>query len=220
MARGSEPVGASPPDLPEALEPASVAELAPDGFVEGARLERANASGRRLEGLRLQESRVVAADLDAAVLTGAHLRDVEVVDGSWANARADRSVLRRVRFERVRCTGAILAAARIEDAAFVDCRLDLVSLRSAELERVRFEGCRVDEADLLEASLESVVFADCSLVRVTWTGATLRRTELRGCDLSGAIDPARLRGARMPWPDVIRSAAELAAAAGIEVLED
>jgi uncharacterized protein YjbI with pentapeptide repeats len=215
----SEPVGASPPDLPEALERAE-AGLAPDAVVEGALLDRPAAVDRRLEGLHLLECRLTDAELDGAVLSGAHLRDVEALDGSWANVRADRAVLRRVRFERVRLTGANLSAARIEDAVFVECRLDLVSLRSAELARARFEDCRLDEVDLLGASLESVVFVDCSLVRATWTSVTLRRTELRGCDLAGAIDPQRLRGARMPWPDVIRSAAELAAAAGIEVLED
>jgi hypothetical protein len=42
---------------------------------------------------------------------------------------------------------------------------------------------------------------------------------MRGCDLSGARNPEQLRGIRMPWVDIIRTAGELAAAVGIERLE-
>jgi hypothetical protein len=42
---------------------------------------------------------------------------------------------------------------------------------------------------------------------------------MRGCDLSGAANPSQLRGVRMPWPDVISAAGELAAAVGIEIID-
>jgi uncharacterized protein YjbI with pentapeptide repeats len=60
---------------------------------------------------------------------------------------------------------------------------------------------------------------DCDLTRAGWSGVRFERCELRGCDLSDAIGLERLRGVRMPWDDVIRSAGEIARAAGIEVIE-
>jgi len=42
---------------------------------------------------------------------------------------------------------------------------------------------------------------------------------MRGTDISGAGNPERLRGVRMPWPDVLASAGVLAAAVGIEVVD-
>ena len=93
--------------------------------------------------------------LDGAELRRADLRDVEIAGGSWANAEAVESVLRRVRFRNTRLTGAVFANATLDDVVFEDCRLDLASFRFAKLARVRFERCRLDEADLYEARFES-----------------------------------------------------------------
>jgi hypothetical protein len=43
----------------------------------------------------------------------------------------------------------------------------------------------------------------------------VRRVELRGCDLEGLKGAERLRGARMPWPDIVASAGTFAATLGI-----
>jgi pentapeptide repeat protein len=66
----------------------------------------------------------------------------------------------------------------------------------------------------------SVLFEGCSLVRATWAAAVFERSEMRGCDLDGAINPDRLRGIRMPWPDVVNSAGVFAMAAGVEIIDD
>ena len=123
-------------------------------------------------------------------------------------------------FRDVRLTGAVLSGSRIGDARFVDCRPDLAALRFTELERVRFERCRMPDADLYGAKLWSVVLASCDLVGSSLAEASFDRCEMRGCDLDGVGDPQRLRGVGMPWPDVVRAAATLAAAAGIHVVED
>ena len=116
-------------------------------------------------------------------------------------------------------TGATLATAVFEDVSLTDCRIDLASLRSAKLTRVRFERCRLDEIDFGGAKLVSVAFIDCILVKALWTDATLTGCEMRGTDISGAGNPERLRGVRMPWPDVLASAGVLAEAVGIEVVD-
>jgi uncharacterized protein YjbI with pentapeptide repeats len=149
----------------------------------------------------------------------ARLVDAVVRDADLANARAPGALLRRVRLERVRLTGVELPESTIEDVVFADCRLDLASLRLARLARVRFERCRMEELDLQGATLSSVFFVECALQRATWAGVKLTRTELRGCDLAGAINPERLRGMRMPWPDAVNAVAELASAAGVEIVE-
>ena len=61
----------------------------------------------------------------------------------------------------------------------------------------------------------SVLFERCPLVGATLSEATLDRVELRGCDLEGLKGAERLRGARMPWPDIVASAGTFAATLGI-----
>lgn len=187
--------------------------------LEACLLEGVDLSSRDARGLRLIECRLVDVDLAESVLTGAAMRDVVWRDGSVANLRAERATVRRVRFEGVRATGANLTTCHLDDVIFIDCRMDLATFRFAHLARVRFERCRMHETDFYEAGLTSVAFEECDLTRANWSGATFERSEMRGCDLAGSGDPHRLRGVRMPWPDIIASARELAAAAGIEVIE-
>jgi uncharacterized protein YjbI with pentapeptide repeats len=190
-----------------------------DHELEACLLEGVDLSSRDARGLRLIESQLVEVDLTGSVLVRARMRDVVWRDGSLANLRAEGADVRRVRFERVRATGADFTTCHLEDVTFIDSRMDLANFRFAQLDRVRFERCRMNEADFYEAKLISVVFDDCDLTRASWSAATFERSEMRGCDLAGASDPERLRGVRMPWPDVIRSAREIAGAAGIGIIE-
>jgi len=120
----------------------------------------------------------------------------------------------------VRLTGAVLSAAKISDVSFNDCRIDLAVIRFAELERVRFDNCLLQEADLYETKFWCVVFAGCDLTQVSMARTTFVRCEMHACNLDGVGDPAGLRGVGMPWPDIVRSAASLATAAGVHVLDD
>jgi uncharacterized protein YjbI with pentapeptide repeats len=147
------------------------------------------------------------------------VHDVAWRNGSVANARLDDAQIRRSRFEGVQATGLNLTRCALDDVVFVDCRLDLALFRAAKLSRVRFEGCRLHDADFFEARMTSVVFEDCDLRTVSWSDAFFTKSELRGCDLAGGSSLERLRGVRMPWEDVVRSAGEIALAAGIEIVE-
>ena len=157
--------------------------------------------------------------LDGAKLRGALLRDVDLDSGSWANAEALESELRRVRFRNTRLTGATFANAALDDVVFENCRLDLASFRFAKIARSRFEGCRLDEADLYAATLEGAAVSDCSLVRASLAEATFVDCELRGCDLTSLGNPERLRGVRMTWHDVVDATSVLATAVGIVVVD-
>ena len=208
-----------PPDIPAELQPAPAGPTLDKLSLEGARLERADFSGQVSSETRLDQCRLIQTDLSGATIARMLVRDAVVTGGSWANLRVQEMQLRRVTLAGVRMTGATLATAVFEDVSLTDCRIDLASLRSAKLTRVRFERCRLDEIDFGGAKLGSVEFIDCILVKSLWTDATLTTCEMRGTDISGAGNPERLRGVRMPWPDVLASAGVLAAAVGIEVVD-
>jgi uncharacterized protein YjbI with pentapeptide repeats len=124
-----------------------------------------------------------------------------------------------VELRRCRLTGAELVEATLSDVTFVDCRLDLVGLRIAKLERVVFRECRMAECDFADASLTDVLFEQCELREATVGGVKLKRVELRGCDLTGLRGAEALRGARMPWNDVLENGPLFAAALGVEIID-
>ena len=148
------------------------------------------------------------------------LVDAVAAGEDWANARAPRWSPRRAQLRDCRLTGAELAEATIADTVFDGCRLDLAALRHARLERVVFRDCRMSECDFLGARLKDVLFERCDLREATLSLGSLERVELRGCDLTGARGADSLRGARMPWDDVLQNAPLFAAVAGIEILDD
>ncbi|MFL5953739.1 MAG: pentapeptide repeat-containing protein [Gaiellaceae bacterium] len=147
------------------------------------------------------------------------LVDAVVVDRDWANERAHRLSLERVELRRCRLTGTELAEASLRDVTFDECRIDLAGLRHARLERVVFRDCRMGECDFYGTSLKDVLFERCDLREATLSAAKLERVELRGCDLSGVRGADALRGARLPWNDVIENAALFARLAGIEIVD-
>jgi uncharacterized protein YjbI with pentapeptide repeats len=207
------------PDLPGEVRPATLCRALDQLALEGSSLERADFSGQSASDVRLEQCRLAHVDLTSTDLSRALLRDAVIVAGSWANVRTQEMRLRRVAFKGVRMTGANLSSASLEDVSFSDCRIDLGSFRFAKLTRVCFQRCRLDEIDFCGAELLSVTFIDCALIKAMWADATLTRCEMRGSDISGAGNPERLRGVRMPWADVLASAGELAAAAGVEIVD-
>jgi uncharacterized protein YjbI with pentapeptide repeats len=213
------PVAPDEPDLPEAPAAARpVGRL--DGLVlEDGALSRTDFRGQAANDLRFDRCRLSAVALADVEAPRALLQDVLAVGGDWANLRVRDARLRRVSLSNLRLTGADFSGVSFEDVRLRDCRVDLASFRFTTLSRVVFDGCRLDEADFSGARLESVAFVGCSLVRSAWADATLQRCELRASDLSGAGNPERLRGLRMPWADVVAAAAELAKAAGISIVE-
>jgi uncharacterized protein YjbI with pentapeptide repeats len=147
------------------------------------------------------------------------LVDAVATDLDWANERSPRLSLQRVELRRCRLTGADLGEATLRDVVFDECRIDLVNLRHAKLERVVFRDCRMTECDFYETSLKDALFERCELREATFSGCTLQRVELRGCDLAGVRGADALRGARMPWVDVVENAALFATAVGIEIVD-
>lgn len=160
-------------------------------------------------------------DEDARAPTGiADLVDAVVEDEDWANSSPVRgAAARRAELRGCRLTGSDLHQANLTDVTFDDCRLDLVNLRHATLARVVFRDCHLSELDLYGASLQDVLFERCRLREAILSSATLERVELRQCDLAGLQGAEALRGARMPWNDVLENAPLFALALGLEIVD-
>jgi uncharacterized protein YjbI with pentapeptide repeats len=218
--RIKRPVAPATPDVTDELGILAEAPLDLRGVqILGQQLVGLELSERNGEGVQLLECRAENVDLSGAALRHASMRDLVVDGGSWANGDFTEATLQRVELRNVRLTGAVLAGVSLRDVSFADCRMDLAAIRFGRLERVRFQSCRMDEIDLYEAKLSSVVFAGCGLTNASLAKATFASCEMHECDLDGVGNPEQLRGVGMPWPDIVRSAAVLAAAAGVHVVD-
>jgi uncharacterized protein YjbI with pentapeptide repeats len=193
----------NPPEAPR-LE-GDFDDLVPDGLEPGA----------SIEGARLRD-----VDLSGARLRGLRLVDVVVERGNLANTAAPELALRRVAVTGARLTGAQWSGGTIADAVFRDCRIDLATFAGTTFERVTFDGCLLAHSDFRDALLRSVRFDRCDLTEADLSGVRIDRCELRGCTLDGLAGTDRLRGAAMPWADVVGNAALFATALGIRVLDE
>jgi uncharacterized protein YjbI with pentapeptide repeats len=188
------------PHLEEPLEPLALDGLDDGATIEGARIAEAELSGLHVRGLRMA--------------------DVSVERGNLANLVAPEPSLRRVTLTGARLTGVQWTRGTIADTVFRDCRIDLATFAGTTFERTTFEGCLLTQADFREALLRSVRFERCDLSEADLTGVRIDGCELRGCTLDGLTGVERLRGAAMPWADVVGNAALLAAALGIGILDE
>jgi uncharacterized protein YjbI with pentapeptide repeats len=210
------------PKRPAITDELEVRELAEERLI-GLRVSECELGGdlseRAAADLRLQDVRLASLDLTGTEAPGLTIVDAIVAGGSWANLRAARGTLTRVETGELRATGVDLTEAALKDVVFADARLDLASFRFAKLERIVFRDCRLEEVDFLGASLRSVRFERSNLTGASFVDATCERTELRDCELVDLQGVEGLRGVRMPWNEVIQVAGQLAAAAGITVLD-
>jgi uncharacterized protein YjbI with pentapeptide repeats len=156
----------------------------------------------------------------AGIGRGALVSDVRATGEDLANLEAPELSLRRAELIRARLTGVQWTRGTIGDAVFRECRVDLAAFAGTTFERVLFEDCVLTQADFREALLRSVRLERCDLTEADLGGLRIDRVELRGCTLDGVYALERLRGAAMPWGDIVANAAQFAGALGIRVLED
>jgi uncharacterized protein YjbI with pentapeptide repeats len=170
-------------------------------------------------GAAVERARLVDADLAGLRARGLRLADVEIARGNLSNSVAPELSLRRVVVSGARLTGAHWTVGRIEDVVFRECLIDLATFAGTTFHRALFDGCRLAHADFRDALLRSVRFDRCDLTEADLTGVRIDRCELVGCTLDGLTGVERLRGAAMPWGDVVGNAALLADALGIRILD-
>lgn len=206
------------PDLPE-LVPQDIA-VAGELVLSGALVEGPGDGPVRPPRIRLRESEVRGVTIEAGHVPGLELVDVILSDCGLANLDARGGFVRRVEIQRSRLTGFGLNEAEIADLVVRDSSLELSSFAGASLRSVRFEGVNLINASFMEARLELVEFVDCRLSGADFRGAEVRSAAIRGASLDGVLGVDSLRGARMPWGDVLASAGALAAALGIGIEQD
>lgn len=144
--------------------------------------------------------------------------DARIENADFSNQRFLRSSIRRIELHLCRLTGVELAEATWNDVVLTECRADFGGFRHAKLTRVAFRDCRLEEADFAGAMLTDVVFDRCELRRASFAGSRIERVELSGCTLLELVGVESLRGARMPWEDMLANAPLFAQGLGIEVL--
>jgi uncharacterized protein YjbI with pentapeptide repeats len=194
--------------------------LAQPGSVERALVRGAELAGAAARGVSVVESRLVDVDLSGARLLGLKLVDVAVERGNLANLVAPEPSLQRVVIAGARMTGVQWTRGKVADAVFRDCRIDLATFAGTTFERAVFDGCQLGQAEFREALFRSVRFDHCDLTGADLSGVRIDLCELRACTLDGLAGAERLRGAAMPWADVVGNAALFATALGIRVLDE
>jgi uncharacterized protein YjbI with pentapeptide repeats len=175
---------------------------------------------RELGESSLVEARLADVDASSGRIAGLRWVDVVVDRGNLANLAAPEPSLTRVVFTGTRLTGIPWTRGRLTDVVFRDCRIDLATFAGTTFERVAFDGCLLAQTDFGGALLRSVRLDHCDLTEADLGELRIDGCELRSCTLDGLVGAERLRGAAMPWADVVGHAALLAHALGIRVLED
>jgi uncharacterized protein YjbI with pentapeptide repeats len=212
----------TPPRVPAQLEALdlSTAMFEDDTELDAVRLTGA-APDASVLGLELAAAELRDVDLGGARLPRLALRNCLVAGGNLANLAVRGGSAERTVFDHVRLTGLTWHEGVLRDVVFRGCRVDLASLASTRLERVAFEDCVLTQADLQDARLAAVTFDRCDLTGADLTGARFAAgCVLRGCTLDGARGVEALRGARMPYEDVLAAAVTFAGALGVQVLDD
>jgi len=217
--------GALPLPRPAAI-PDSLDELALDGLegetvLEQVELGDSDLSAVHAPGVAIRESRLRGTRLAGAGLEGLELTDVELRGCDLANLRAGpQGGWIRLAASNCRMTGLTFTDGVLRDVSLHGCRIDLASFGGARLLRVTFEDCDLSQTDFLEAELDGVRFIGCEMAGTDLRGAKLHRCELRGNRMEGLRGVERLRGAAMPWVDIVGAAGLWAQALGISVLDE
>ncbi len=147
------------------------------------------------------------ASAQRLILRGCDLSNVDGREGS----------LRRVEIHGSRLLGFGLAGGTLQDVRVLDSSLALSLWAFSKLKDVIFERVDLTETSFMEAQMERVIFIDCKLAGTDFRGVKQRGCTIRGTSLDGILGIDSLRGITMPWPDVVDSAAALAAAVGINI---
>jgi uncharacterized protein YjbI with pentapeptide repeats len=158
-------------------------------------------------------------DLSGERRPGLELAEVALSDCNLANLQARGGILRRATVRRCRMTGLLWTEGTVRDVTLSESRIDLASFAASTLEQVVFDGCILRQTDFQDAELRAVRFVDCDLTGADLLGARMNRCELRGCTLDDLRGAEALRGAAMPWPDILAAAGTFAEALGVRVLK-
>jgi uncharacterized protein YjbI with pentapeptide repeats len=135
-----------------------------------------------LEGLQVEDSRIVGSSFTAADLSCLRLIDVVVEGSDFSGADMEEASFTRVTFTDCRMSGALLPRAQMQDVTFSEVRLDHVNFRMIEGERVVFDHVNLERGEFYSAHLKASCFFDCDL-----SGADVSQVKLPGARFHGSV---------------------------------
>jgi uncharacterized protein YjbI with pentapeptide repeats len=214
----TQPVAITAPDLAQ-LDPYELPEA---GELDELALFEARVDHRAhaplaTRRIRVEQSEVLGLPLEAQGAVELLLRDASLKGCDLSNIRARGGAVRRVRLEDSRLVGFDISEGALEDLHVAGGTMMLAGFARTQLQRVAFENVNLREASFMHARLSSVSFDGCDLAGADFRGARLSDCTIRGATLDRVVGVESLRGLTMPWPDLVGSAAALAAALGIAV---
>ena len=170
-----------------------------------------------LDGLHINECRLVGANLGASRLDGARLIDVVFENCNLSGASLYESVLTRVEFRNCRLSGLILNAGKLRDVRMIECKADQLGLRMITAERFTAERSTMPAADITGAQLVMLRLFDCDLTSADLSKARFDDARLHGSDLADIRGIESIRGVTIDGAQMHDFAAGLLAAHDVTV---
>jgi uncharacterized protein YjbI with pentapeptide repeats len=198
----------TPPCLPHDVSSGSHLPLTAECEIDHATIQGDFSDGD-LEGLQVEDSRIVGSSFTAADLGRLRLIDVMVQGCDFSGADMTEASFTRVSFTDCRMSGALFPRARMQDVAFSEVRLDQVNFRMIEGERVVFDHVNLERGEFYSAHVEAAWFFDCDL-----SGADVSQVKLPGARFHGSV-LSEIKGGEYLRDVVIETAQVLPLARGL-----
>jgi uncharacterized protein YjbI with pentapeptide repeats len=193
--------------------------VAPGTDVTGVTIQ-GDFSERRLEGLVVEDARIVNSSFIAADLRHLEMVDVLVEGSDFSGGVMEEATLSRVVFKNCRMCGLSMPRSQMRDASFCDVRLDDVNLRVSTGERMLFEHVNLERGDLYGVHFTSTCFFDCDLRGVDVSGSRLEGSKFHGSDLSEIKGGEGLRDIVIDSSQILPLAIQMFAGMNIRVEDD
>lgn len=204
--------------LPE-LAPWAGGELEPDGDYDGVEFADLDLAGQEGLGARFMDCAVRRCALDEAGLAKARILDSVLEGVRGVGTDLSGAALRDVEVVDARLGGVQMHGAVLERVVVRGGKIDFLNLRKARLKDVVFEGCVLVEPDFGGAVLERVQFVDCVLRGVDFSGVRMAEVDLReAAELGIARGVESLAGAVISPAQLFELAPALAVQLGVRVV--
>ncbi len=174
-------------------------------------------SGQEADSVEFEQCRFTRASLAGVVLDRATFTDCLVENSDWANLKAAKSGLIRVKLATVRLTGVQWIDGALRDVTFCECRMDMATMRFTSLKDVEFIDCNLTRADFTNADLRGAHFVGCDLSGAQFAQADCGGTRFTRCELAGIGSVTSLRGATVSATDLAALSYVLASALDISI---
>ncbi|GHI88299.1 pentapeptide repeat-containing protein [Streptomyces xanthophaeus] len=194
-------------------------ELEPDGDYDGLEFADLDWAGQEGVGARFMDCAVRRCALDEAGLAKARIMDSVLEGVRGVGTDLSGASLRDVEVLDARLGGVQLHGAVLERVVVRGGKIDYLNLRKARLKDVVFEGCVLVEPDFAGAVLERVEFRDCGLRGVDFSGVRMADVDLRGVsvlEITRGVEA--LAGAVISPGQLFELAPALAAQLGVRVV--